>query len=187
MEQSPGEKVAQLEASMAQMGTLLQQNVQQTQQLIQQMQQQQVAQQGNAAQAPPVGMHDSEDEDDEATMPAGSWDMVLRSSKVKPTAATAISLVQMLAEPPSLQKLKEAEKDAVHFEGVPETPGPRRHRVDFGLWQCQQKMEQVMNSLVSHLETGDRKDLGVTAALIRSIWQDLHEQRLLAGGKAKPY
>ena len=44
-----------------------------------------------------------------------------------------------------------------------------------------------MNSLVSHLETGDRKALGVTAALVRSAWQDLHEQRrsLLAGGKGK--
>ena len=182
MEQSPADKVAHLEAQLAQMGALLQQNVQQTQQLLQQMQQHQAA-----AQAQPAAqMQDSEDDDDPA-MPEGNWDMVLRSVKVKPTAAPAISLLQMLAEPPSLQKLKESEKDAVQFQGVPETPGPRRHRVDFNLWQTQQKLEQAMNFLVSHLQSGDRKELGLTAALVRSAWQDLHEQRraLLAGGKGK--
>ena len=96
MEQGAAEKITQLEAQIAQMGGLLQQNVQQTQQLVQQLQQQQ--QQAQPAQ--PMEASESDSDGDNLPMPVGNWDMVLRNTKVKPVAAHALSLVAMLQDAP---------------------------------------------------------------------------------------
>ena len=170
---------------------LLQQQQQQQQQLLQQLQQLQPPPhpQPRAQLAPAGDAHiDSESSDqDEPSVAAKSWDLVLKSQKMAVTSAHGKSLVSMLSDPPPLEKLKAAEHDAVHFLGVPETPGPRRNKIDFNLWQSQHKLEEAMHSLLNHFEQGDQKHLGLTAAWLRSAWQDLHEQRrvLLAGGRGK--
>jgi len=189
MDQELTQRINQMETFM---GKLLQQQQQGSQVHHQQQQQlQQVLQQlhmeAQQAAGPAAQADDVDDSEEEMEQAQASWDLVLKSSKLIAQAPDSTSLIAMLAEPPPLEKLKGAEQDARHFQGVPETPGPRRHKVDYGLWQAQHKMEEAMHSVVAHLEGGDQKHLGLAAAWLRSAWQDLHEQRraLLAGWKVR--
>ena len=69
------------------------------------------------------------------------------------------------------------------YEKVPETPLPRKNRVDQNLFVAQRKLEQCMHRLVHYCESGDRKSMVEGAAFCKSAWEDLQQQRrgLLAG------
>jgi hypothetical protein len=147
----------------------------------QQMQQQMPQQM--AQEAADIEDEDTEMEDDnDAKM---LWEKLLGSDLTDPTTNAAQALVQSLQNPPPLGNLKSNKAKSTLYRGVPEAAPPRKHRVDFSLWQSQQKMEMVLHNLIELLETGERNQIGVAAAWARSAWQDLHEQRrrLLAGGK----
>jgi hypothetical protein len=203
-----------MEENQAQLGQVLatiQQQLQQQQQQLQQLQAQQqqltevIQQQGVPQQMPqqmpqqvpqpmpqrmPQQMPQDgqiEDEmDDDSEFPMG-WQQLLGSKKTVATNATSVALVQLLENPPPLDSLEDKKSETSLYQGVPETPPPRRNRVDFSLWQGQQKIEFALHNILHHLETGENTKIGIAAAWARSAWQDLHEQRrqLLAGGKGK--
>ena len=69
------------------------------------------------------------------------------------------------------------------YTGVPQTAPPRKNRIDLNLFQAQKKLEDSMHMQMHFLETGDKKHLSMVAALTRSAWEDLNQNRrtLLAG------
>jgi hypothetical protein len=193
-----------MEGNQAQLGqvlaTIQQQPQQQQQQLTQVVQQQGVPQQNpqqmaqQMAQAMPQQMPQQmpqagqiEDEmDDDSDLPM-EWQQLLGCKKTVATNATSVALVQMLENPPPLDSLKDKKSETAVYQEVPETPPPRRNKIDLSLWQGQQKIEYALHNIVHHLETGEKAKIGIAAAWARSAWQDLQEQRrqLLAGGRGR--
>ena len=92
----------------------------------------------------------------------------------------------MLREPPPLDKLRSAEKSQKKYMHVPQTPPPRKHRLDTNLTIPQTKLEHAMHALVHNQETNEREAVATAAALVRSAWEDLQQQRrhILAGKQA---
>lgn len=105
------------------------------------------------------------------------WEDVLGNQQAVATTATAKKFVGMLTNPPDLQSLKKIMGQVPLYQGVPETPGPRRNKVDSQLWSAQRKVELAMHLLTHYVEGGDMTTIGSTAAFMRSAWQDLHENR----------
>ena len=134
----------------------------------------------------PQAMEDDDEEEEEVFEDPGAindWDIVLRQGVATPSAAPAVQLAGMFAAPPPLDQLKGTEQKLIRYQGIPQTPAPRRHRTDTALFLAQRKQEIATHQLVHHLESGDRQSLGAAAAYIRSTWEDLQQQRrgLLAG------
>ena len=126
---------------------------------------------------------EGKDEEDEEEEPP-SWGALLRPVAVEPSQEGAQFLCQVLSAPPPLDQLRASEKSLPCYKHVPQTPPPRgKNRVDSALFNAQKKMEQAMHLLVHNIETGDRETLSLSAAWIRSIWEDIQQQRrhLLAG------
>ena len=101
----------------------------------------------------------------------------------QPTQDRTVTLTHLLATPPSLEQLRHQMQATVRYAGVPVTPNPRRNKIDRGLWSAQQKIESCLHNICQFLETQDDRALGVGAAMARSAWEDLHQQRrtVLAG------
>ena len=85
-----------------------------------------------------------------------------------------------------LKDLKAAQDGIKIYSGVPETPTPRRNRVDHQLNIAQQKMEYCLHSLTSYVEDGKMVDLGQAMAWARSSYEDIHQERrrYMAGRQA---
>jgi hypothetical protein len=191
-----GQVLATIQQQLQQQQLQLQQMQAQQQQLTQGVQQQGVPQQNpqQMAQAMPQQMPQQmpqvgqiEDEmDDDSDLPM-EWQQLLGCKKTVATNATSVALVQMLENPPPLDSLKDKKSETAVYQGVPETPPPRRNKIDLSLWQGQQKIEYALHNIVHHLETGEKAKIGIAAAWARSAWQDLQEQRrqLLAGGRGR--
>ena len=135
---------------------------------------------------------DVEVEDDEAEMEddtkfldkeALEWTDVLQGRAVAPKSEPAVQMAQLLSSPPPLSLLKHRDGEFARFSFLPVTPPPRKNKVDYHLYQAQQKLEVLMHILVGIVDGGDKKDLCRVGALARSSWQDMQEQRrsLLAG------
>ena len=125
---------------------------------------------------------DKDEEEEEEEPP--SWGALLRPVAVEPSQEGAQFLCQVLSAPPPLDQLRASEKSLPCYKHVPQTPPPRgKNRVDSALFNAQKKMEQAMHLLVHNIETGDRETLSLSAAWIRSSWEDIQQQRrhLLAG------
>ena len=124
---------------------------------------------------------DNEDQNDEA-VEKPTWLGVLAPTRVAPQVSDAVCLANLLVDPPPLDRLKPVETNRM-YEKVPETPPPRKNRVDQNLFVAQRKLEQCMHLLVHYCESGDRKSMVEGAAFCRSAWEDLQQQRrgLLAG------
>ena len=109
--------------------------------------------------------------------PTASWSTVLGSRYVQPSSDNGKRLAQMLATAPELQQLKTKATTVQLYSGVPETPPPRRNKVDTQLYNAQKKVETTMHLLVNFMESGDLTQIGTAAAFLRSTHQDLQEQR----------
>ena len=107
------------------------------------------------------------------------WDAVLQGRAVDPKSEPAAQLAQLLSTPPPLSLLKCREGEFVRFSSLPVTPPPRKNKVDFHLYQAQQKIEVLMHVLVGVVDGGDKRTLckvgGVTRSSRRSkedhCWQ----------------
>ena len=127
------------------------------------------------AAAPAVQDDDMSDSGSEE--PTAAWSSVLGTRRQHPVAENGKRLAKMLESPPELQALKTKAATVLMYSGVPETPPPRRNKVDNNLCNCQKKVETAMHLLVNFMEKGDLADIGTTAAFLRSVHQDLQEQR----------
>ena len=132
--------------------------------------------QGNA---PMDTSDDGEDEVEEDP----SWGNILLPTAVEPSSPAAQFLCQVLSTPPPIDKLKASEKIMPCYAHIPQTPPPRKNRIDTQLYTGQKKLEHAMHMITHHIETGDREAIGIGAAWIRSAWEDMHQQRrsLMAG------
>ena len=124
---------------------------------------------------------DAEGTIEEADEP--SWAAILRPTSIEASKPNAQYLCQVLSAPPPLDTLRASEKCMVNYKHVPQTPAPRKNRIDTNLHNPQRKLEHAMNMMVHQLETDDKEALGISAAWVRSAWEDLNQQRrfLLAG------
>jgi hypothetical protein len=88
-------------------------------------------------------------EEEEDPFPV-TWDEVIQPKTVVPSTPEGARFVKLLSNPPPLQDLKGQAPYIPRYSGVPETPPPRRNKVDATLCQTQHKMEYAMR--VFHLE-----------------------------------
>ena len=111
------------------------------------------------------------------------WVNHLKGAQAKPTTPGATSLASLLAIPPPLDLIAKQVREATQYQGVPQTPAARQHRVDQKLFQTQKKLEMLMHCMVHEEEKRDHSEAEVIAALARSAWEDLQQQRrsLIAG------
>ena len=91
---------------------------------------------------------------------------------VAPQVSDAVCLANLLVDPPPLSRFKPVDTNTM-YEKVPETPPPRKNRVDQNLFVAQRKLEQCMHLLVHYCESGDRKSMVEYAAFCSSAWEDL--------------
>lgn len=127
--------------------------------------------QGNDAEMAPTPNSDDYDEEEV------SWGTILQPKASAPTSEEAKRFVQVLASPPPLTDLKKNQTLVPRFSGVPETPPPRRNKVDNQLFMVQSKLETSLHLLTGYFENNNPSQLGAAAAWIRSAWQDTHEAR----------
>jgi len=115
-----------------------------------------------------------------------AWGEVIAQPRTEPASAEGARLAQLFARPPPLQDLKAMESSIQRYSGVPETPPPRRHRVDNQLHTVQKKLEVSMHLLVHFLETNDKSALATSGAYLRSASEDVLQQRrqFMAGKQA---
>ena len=117
-----------------------------------------------------------------------AWADVLPSGK-RQAFGRGMNLVGRIAFPPPLSLVQGYIKEQVAIEGVPETPAPRRSMQDRGLAGTQKKLEAALTKLVELAEKEDgslQTDIGLTAALVRSAYEDINEarRRMFAGRQA---
>ena len=92
-----------------------------------------------------------------------------------------------LAFPPPLALVKKLIDEVKCLEGMPQTALPRRAAIDRALFNPQQKLETALNVIVAMQEKSAdpalSEDLTSLAALVRSAFEDLQEnrRRLMAG------
>ena len=125
-----------------------------------------------SAAEPDDSMRGSDSEEEPAC-----WSTVLGFRHTQPNSDNGRRLAQMLATPPELQQLKNKTATLQLYSGVPETPPPRRNKVDTQLYNAQKKVETAMHLLVNFMDSGDLAQIGSTGAFLRSTHQDLQEQR----------
>ena len=139
-----------------------------------------------------VQMDTEEDDKEEDQEQEVSWSSILAATAMEPKSAAAASLCRLLAVAPPMEQIRKSGQQVPRFKGVPVTPQARRgNRIDTGLFVVQQKLEHAMNMLVHHAEGSDPQSLQVVAAMLRSSWEDVQQNRrgLLAGkqvGKLAP-
>lgn len=121
---------------------------------------------------PENGEGQEEEEDFELT-----WNDIIKHSHVEAQDPTAKALVKLLGCAPPLPQLRASASEVIKYAGVPETPQPRRNRVDQQLFQAQSKLENVLHLLVHYHESGNSATLGATVAFARGAWEDLQQQR----------
>lgn len=111
------------------------------------------------------------------------WSDIIKTQQVEAQDPQARAMVRLLGAPPPLSQLKASAPQIVRYAGIPETPAPRRNRIDQQLFGAQAKFESILHLLVHHQETGNNGALGAAAAFARSGFEDIHQQRrhLLAG------
>ena len=144
------------------------------QQLRATQQKQDAGRQGNAEGA----MVEDAEEDTEAEEVDGqvSWSDVLSQTRAVPSSADAIKFTKLLASPPSLQALRACRANVRLYCGVPESPPPRRNRVDSQLQVCQQKIELALHLITHFFKSENRAAIGGVAAWLRSAWEDMNQQ-----------
>ena len=126
---------------------------------------------------------DGEDGDEENQEEDPTWGKILKATAIEASGERAQFLCQVLSSPPPLENLRASEKSMPCYTKVPQTPPPRKNRLDSNLFNAQKKMELAMHMLVHHMEKNDKEAIGVGAAFVRSAWEDIHQQRrfLIAG------
>ena len=129
----------------------------------------------------PMRNDESSSSEDEA-----AWTDVIAQPRTDPTSAEGVRLAKLFEQPPPLQELKAMEGGIHRYSGVPETPPPRRHRVDTQLHTVQKKMELAMHLMVHCLEKNDKVALATAGAFLRSGAEDVLQQRrsFMAGKQA---
>ena len=63
------------------------------------------------------------------------------------------------------------------YQGIPQTPPPRKHGLDSHLTIVQNKLELAMQALVTSQEANAREPVAQAAAWVRSAWEDIQQQR----------
>jgi hypothetical protein len=111
---------------------------------------------------------------------------IIHRNAVAPNTAEAQRFLQLLSKPPPLQDMKMQAQSVVVYSGVPETPAPRRNKVDLSLYTVQHKLEVAMHLLTQSMDTSQVISMVQAAAWIRSGWEDLQQQRrsYMAGRQA---
>jgi hypothetical protein len=127
-----------------------------------------------------------EEVETEDTRTAFNWSDVLHSTVLSPQSSDAVALGKLLGNPPPLGQLKATIQNLPQYQGVPTTAPPRKNRIDWNLFQAQKKMEAAMHMQMHFMEQNDKKHMAVVAALTRSAWEDINQNRraLLAGKQA---
>ena len=128
----------------------------------------------------------SGDEDEEHTDvqdEKDTWDTVLSGQQKTQQGQQAAGFAQLCALPPPLSRITQTVKELPRYTGIPQTPPPRKQRVDQSLAAMQRKLEMCMNAIVHHLEEGDQNSLGVAGALVTSTLDCIQQsrRRILAG------
>lgn len=125
---------------------------------------------------------DAENMSDEAVP---TWGDILPKRQKEATEHNALALARLFAQPPPQDSVTEVCKDLPHYSGVPEAPRPKDNKYDKKHFVAQQKLQHCMNLLVHTEETKDSRHLFAAAALLRSSYEDIREQRRQgAAGKA---
>ena len=128
----------------------------------------------------------SDDEEMEEEDQGSPWTGLLKAPRAEPCTPDGAYLCSLFAAPPPFEALQCTIQDMRLYNQVPQTAPPRKNRVDFNLHTAQKKQEQAMHMMVNYMECNDKRKLGMAAALIRSSWEDLNQNRrkLLAGKQA---
>jgi len=132
---------------------------------------------------------DDMEEDNDAWVeeqPGAGWQEFLQAPKLPATAPAAKLLSTLFTCAPSFDLVKNTESEGKKYQQVPETPAPRRFGPDRQWFNVQKKLEDSMHSMVHMLETDDKEQIKICAALIRSAWEDCnHNRRCLLAGKER--
>ena len=116
--------------------------------------------------------------EDEESEPTNTWDDVYVPAEMEPVRG-GVCLAARFAIAPPLEALGKHTKDATRFSGIPKTPAPRRNQKDRTLHKVQRKLENAIHALTENACNKDDSTMWElnAAGLIRSAWQDLHEER----------
>ena len=106
-----------------------------------------------------------------------SWTSILPSRFSHAATDDGRRLVDLCQHPPPLQEIRLLMADIERFDMLPVTPPARAARADRSQATVQGKLEAAMHCLVGHVEYGNLKLLLALAGLLRSSWEDLHQQR----------
>ena len=133
------------------------------------------------ARADPVGTQEDGEDEGEIT-----WGEIISTARVEASQEDSQKFLKLLNSSPNLKDLKEAAQQVRLFSGVPETPPPRKHKVDFQWYTVQHKIEMGLHLMTMFMEGNNRSSLVAAAAWYRSAWQDAQESRrkFLAGNQA---
>ena len=104
------------------------------------------------------------DEDENAKEKEVSWLNVLRTGALQPSSADSVALAKLLGEAPPLGQLKASTQGIRQFQGVPQTPTPRKNKIDFHLFQAQKKLEDAMHMQMNFMESNEKRDISLMAA-----------------------
>ena len=80
-----------------------------------------------------------------------SWAEFLTSPLTQPTSDDAVLLCKLLASPPPLDQVKLTEQQVTRYQHVPQTPPPRKNRIENQLYIAQTKMENTLHLLVNYM------------------------------------
>jgi hypothetical protein len=124
--------------------------------------------------------------DDSTSDEGTAWAEVITKPRTDPSTPEGTRLAKLFGSPPPLQDLKHLEGGITRYSGVPETPPPRRHKVDNQLTTVQRKLEAAMHLMVHYFESKDKGALAASGAYLRSASEDVLQQRrtFMAGRQA---
>ena len=113
-----------------------------------------------------------------------NWSSFLHSSKHVPQNDVSKLLSNLFVKPPPLDLVRNAQSGGTQYQNVPETPSARKYGPDRQWFAVQKKLEECMHTMIHMLETDDKEQLTICAALVRSAWEDCnHNRRCLLAGK----
>ena len=112
-----------------------------------------------------------------ATSSSSLWDDILQGSGQEAMSDLGQALEAHLALPPPMGVLKEALEKLVKYEHVPRTPPARGDRLDRDLQGLQGRVEAAMHLLIHAADQPDWDTMGLLAAVLRSLWEELHQSR----------
>ena len=113
------------------------------------------------------------------------WADVLSPSGRDSSNLKCQQLMALWSTPPLLIAIKHIVQKYERFNNVPATPAAREHRLDRQLFFVQHRLEMAMHILLHQLENPADETLLDLAAILRSVFEEVFQQRRVLAAKGR--